>query len=114
MTVASRNLQVITGRAAREGARERAKTNGRDEKMALWGNPTITARRHYILCLEAVRRASVQKPMAATKKWPCGQPNNHSTEANPNGIKHLAAKGERVAIENGSWPGGPLREYFFR
>ena len=36
MTVASRNLPVITGRAAREGARERAKTNGRDEKMALW------------------------------------------------------------------------------
>ena len=36
MTVASRNLQVITGRAAREGARERAKTNRRDEKMALW------------------------------------------------------------------------------
>src|SRR6516225_5963033 len=31
----SRNLQVITGRAAREGARERAKTNRRDEKMAL-------------------------------------------------------------------------------
>jgi len=35
MTVASRNLPVITGRAAREGARERAKTNRRDEKMAL-------------------------------------------------------------------------------
>jgi len=35
MTVTSRNLQVITGRAAREGARERAKTNRRDEKMAL-------------------------------------------------------------------------------
>ena len=88
MTVASRNLPVITGRAAREGARERAKTNGRDEKMALWGNPTITARRHYILCLEAVRRASVQKPMAATKKWPCGQPNNHSAAA-----LHLVPRG---------------------
>jgi hypothetical protein len=59
MTVTSRNLQVITGRAAREGARERVcfaeKTDGRDENGHV-GNPTTTARGHYILCLEAVRR----------------------------------------------------------
>src|SRR5262249_37937087 len=39
MTVASRNLQVITGRAAREGGRERvcfAQKHRRDEKMAMW------------------------------------------------------------------------------
>src|SRR5215510_9690463 len=39
MTVASRDLQVITGRAAREGGRERvcfAQKHRRDEKMAMW------------------------------------------------------------------------------
>jgi len=49
MTVASRNLQVITGRAARDCARERvcfAQKPIAATKMA----------RHYILCLEAVRR----------------------------------------------------------
>ena len=53
MTVTSRNLQVITGRAAREGARERVFFA---KKIGHVGNPTTTARRHYILCLEAVRR----------------------------------------------------------
>jgi len=54
----SRNLQVITGRAAREGVRERVcfvQTDRRDENCHV-GNPTTAAWRHYILCLEAVRR----------------------------------------------------------
>ena len=64
MTVTSRNFQVITGRAAREGARESVcfaqktlpkKTDSRDGNGHV-GNPTTTAQRHYILCLEAVRR----------------------------------------------------------
>ena len=60
MTVTSRNLQVITGRAAREGARER-------------------------VCF-------AQKPIAATKKWLCGQPNNHSAAA-----LHLVPRGRPQA-----------------
>src|SRR5262245_8592673 len=56
MTVASRNLQVITGRAAREGARER-------------------------VCF-------AQKPIAATKKWLCEQPNNLGAAA-----LHLVPRG---------------------
>ena len=49
MTLASRNLQMITGRASRESTRERvcfAQKPIAATKMA----------RHYILCLEAVRR----------------------------------------------------------
>jgi hypothetical protein len=46
-----------------------------------------------------------------------GMPSNprssNGTDANPNEIKRLAAKGEREAIENGSLSGGPLCEYFF-
>src|SRR5262245_39014381 len=46
MTVASRNLQVITGRAAREGGRERvcfSQKHRRDEKMAMWARELHSA-----------------------------------------------------------------------
>ena len=60
MTVTSRDLQVITGRAAREGARERvyfAQKPIAVTKMA----------RHYILCLKAVRRHRRAKCLISLK-----------------------------------------------
>jgi hypothetical protein len=61
MTVTSRNLQVITGRAAREGARERVCFAQTRERVCFAQKPIAATKmaRHYILCLEAVRQASI-------------------------------------------------------
>ena len=40
---------------------------------------------------------------------PSNPRSSNGTDANPNEIKYLAAKRERVTIENGFWPGERLR-----
>src|SRR5262245_42138041 len=75
---ASRNLQVITGRAAIEGARER---------VCFAQEPIVASRPS-----ARERVCFAQKPIAATKRWPCEQPNNHSAAA-----LHLVPRGRPQA-----------------